>query len=125
MPIELPEISFSAGGVEHRLAPPTVGIAFAVSRRLGGLDTALRGVRNIDLDAICSVIEWALPDIGRRGRPELENFVFENLDALYLPVLRYALALQNGGKAPAVKDDAADGGASGEPGEPEGATASG
>lgn len=95
-------IGFTADGEDHHLASPTPRIAYALSRRLKGIDPLLAGIRNLDLDVYVELLAVVCPTApgasGKDGREALEAFVYRNLPALIVPATQYVLALGSGGR---------------------------
>jgi hypothetical protein len=115
MAMEIAEIGFDVDGVHYELTPPTVGIAFRVSRKLGGISATLERCKAADLDAMVEVMRIACPISPATEKPwvesDLQALIFSNLEVVGTNLVRYVWSLEHGGRLP-VAADYADGGPS-------------
>lgn len=115
--VDVEGITFEIDGMTYTMMPPTSRQAFRISRACHGLTGLAERIGRTDLDAYAVILR-----VGCAGVPEgedaLQDFVFAHLDALVSPVVRYALALENGGRIPPAEPDSDEAGnAAAAPGE--------
>jgi len=95
--LDVAEIDLVIGGTTHRLAPPTPRLAFAVSRKVGGIGGALARVQAGDLDVYFALLREAWPD-APKDEDALQEVIFANLVPVHRACVELVWSLQNGGR---------------------------
>lgn len=95
--MDVAAVSFRVGKTTYDLEPPTAGIAFRVARSLGGFARILPRCQDADPDAWFAILRAACP-AAPQGEADLQQFIFDNVPALFQPLAYYAWSLENGGK---------------------------
>lgn len=95
--LDVAEIDLVIGGTTHRLAPPTPRLAFAVSRKVGGIGGALARVQAGDLDVYFALLREAWPD-APKDEGALQEVIFANLVPVHRACVELVWSLQNGGR---------------------------